>query len=327
MIVGKNTNKERLEVKGYPSIWTAMMAALGFLAPCVPALASDHVEFFVPAVGPMVLRFAAIDPAHGDIDQHRLLKELVAALQARSNFQLTTAGTTTTELTGLRTHLLEEQSRIVFEYVHVAHNKAGDEWGETLTIPISYQVQKEHALYLIRLEPSRVADVSKRRTPGIIFLAVPKLTRIPQLIDDFAAIIGNSESVELRQHYLLLGETDSVLLPQGCIDKLDFALGRYAYGKDEERTFDPKLENVFLFRTAHDSFPLKIVAVNDRGHSRVFYEARLPFELRADGTVQGYDLADAVKSAIKRMLQDPLTQEANGKTEAKQNDVVVSERR
>ena len=314
-------------MKGYPSFLTVMLAALASLAPCAPGFAADHVEFFVPAVGPMVLRFAAIDPAHGDIDQHHLLQELVTALQARSNLQLTTAGTTTTELSGLRTHLSEDRSQIVFEYVHVAHNKAGDEWGETLTIPVSYQVQKAHALYLIRLEPARVADVSKRRTPGISFLTVPKLARIPELIDDFSAIIGNAESLALHQDYLLLGETDSAMQPQGCIDKLDFALGRYAYGKNEERTFNPKLENVFLFRTAHESFPLKVVAVNDRGHSRVFYEARLPFELHADGTVQGYDLADAVKSEIKRMLQDPVTQEAHGKSENIQNDVIVSKRR
>ena len=325
MIAGEN--KERFEVKGFPSIVTALLAALGFLAPCAPGLAADHVQFFVPAVGPMVLRFVAIDPAHGDIDQHHLLQELVAALQARSNFQLTTAGITTAELSGLRTHLSEDDSRIVFEYVHLARNKAGDEWGETLTIPISYQIQKAHALYLIRLEPSRVADVSKRRTPGIAFLTVPKLGSIPQLIDDFAAVIGNAETLELHQNYLLLGETDSVMLPERCIDKLDFALGRYAYGKNEERTFDPKLEDVFLFRTAHESFPLKVVAVNDRGHSKVFYEARLPFELRADGTVQGYDLEAAVKSALKRMLQDPLPQESYGDSAGIHDDVIISERR
>lgn len=314
-------------MKGFPSTLTALLAALGFLAPCAPGHAADHVQFFVPAVGPMILRFAAIDPAHGDIDQHRLLQEVVAGLQARSNFQLTTAGVTTTELSGLRTHLAENESRIVFEYVHVARNKAGEEWGETLTIPVSYQVQKAHALYLIRLEPSRVADVSKRRTPGIVFLTVPRLGSIPQLIDDFAAIIGNAETLELQQSYLLLGETNSVLLPERCIDKLDFALGRYAYGKNEERTFDPKLEDVFLFRTAHESFPLKVVAVNDRGHSKVFYEARLPFELRADGTVRGYDLEDAVKSALKKMLQDPAGPETYGDSSGIHDDVIISERR
>jgi hypothetical protein len=314
-------------VQGHPPIWTKILAALAFLAPCARSLAADHVQFFVPAVGPMELRFAAIDPARGPIDQHRLLQDLTAALQARSNLQLNQMGKTTTELSGLRTHLSEDQSQIVFEYVHLARNKVGDEWGETLTIPVPYRIQKSDVLFLIRLEPSRVADVSKRRTPGITFLSTPKLGPIGELIDDFTSIIAGAESVELRHDYLMLGQTNSAMAPQGCIAKLDFALGRYAYGKNEERTFNPKLEDVFLFRTAHESFPLKVVAVNDRGHSRIFYEARLPFELRADGTVKGYDLADAVTSEINRMLQDPQSREAKGRNENTSSDVIISERR
>jgi hypothetical protein len=314
-------------VQGHPSIWTKILAAMAFLAPCARILAADHVQFFVPAVGPMELRFAAIDPARGPIDQHRLLQDLTAALQARSNLQLTQMGKSTTELSGLRTHLSEDQSQIVFEYVHIARNKVGDEWGETLTIPVPYRIRKSDVLFLIRLEPARVADVSKRRTPGIIFLSTPKLGPIAELIDDFTSIIAGAETVELRHDYLMLGQTNSVMAPQSCIAKLDFALGRYAYGKNEERTFNPKLEDVFLFRTAHESFPLKVVAVNDRGHSRIFYEARLPFELHADGTVKGYDLADAVTSEINRMLQDPQSREAKGRNENTSSDVIISERR
>lgn len=314
-------------MQGSPSILTTILAAMAFLAPCARSLAADHVEFFVPAVGPMELRFAAIDPARGPIDQHGLLQDITAALQARSNLQLTTLGKTTTELSGLRTHLSEDQSQIVFEYVHLARNKLGDEWGETLTIPVPYRIQKSDVLYLIRLEPARVADVAKRRTPGITFLSTPKLGSISQLIDDFTAVISGAESLELRHDYLMLGQTDSTLLPQSCIDKLDFALGRYAYGKNEEHTFNPKLEDVFLFRTAHESFPLKVVAVNDRGHSRIFYEARLPFELHADGTVKGYDLADAVTSEVNRLLLDPQAREAKGPADSTSSNVIIGKQR
>ena len=314
-------------MKGHASVLAKVFSVVAFLALSTPGLAEDHVQFYVPALGPMVLRFAAIDPARGAIDQHQLLQELTAALQATSSQQMTTLGNTTTELSGLRTRLLEDQSQIVFEYVHLARNKEGDEWGETLTIPVSYRIQKSEVLYLIRLEPARVADVSKRRAPGIAFLSVPKLHSIPTLIDDFSSIIGGAESLELHHDYLLLGQMDSALPPQHCLDKLDFELGRYAYGKNEQRTFNPKLDNVFLFRTAHESFPLKVMAVNDRGHSKVFYEARLPFALRADGTVQGYDLADSVRSEIGRMLQDAPTREARGPIEDIPNDLIISERR
>ena len=314
-------------MKGYASILTMVFSVAAFLAPSAPSCAQDHVQFYVPSVGPMELRFAAIDPARGSIDQHRLLQELTTALQASSTQQLTTLGNTTTEISGLRTRLLEDQSQIVFEYVHLARNKQGDEWGETLTIPLSYRIQKSDVLFLIHLEPARIADVAKRRAPGIFFLAVPKLDSIPQLIDDFSGIIAGAETLELRHDYLLLGQMDSTLPPQHCLDNLDFELGRYAYGKNEEHTFNPKLDDVFLFRTAHESFPLKVVAVNDRGHSRIFYEARLPFELHADGTVKGYDLADSVRFEMARMLQDAPTREARGPIEATPNDLIISERR
>ena len=63
-------------MKGYPSVLTMMLAAIAFLALSEPGVAEDHVQFFVPAMGPVVLRFAAIDPARGAIDQHRLLQEI-----------------------------------------------------------------------------------------------------------------------------------------------------------------------------------------------------------------------------------------------------------
>ena len=116
-------------MKGHASILAKVFSVAAFLALSTPGFAEDHVQFYVPALGPMVLRFAAIDPARGAIDPHQLLQELTAALQASSSQQMTTLGNTTTELSGLRTRLLEDQSQIVFEYVHLARNKEGDEWG------------------------------------------------------------------------------------------------------------------------------------------------------------------------------------------------------
>ena len=314
-------------MKGYGSVLRMRFAATAFFALISPGFAADRDLFYVRPTAPIVLRFAAIDPARGAIDEHWLLKELAAALQARSTLQLRTFGNSTLELSGLRIHLSEDQSHIVFEYVHLARSKVGDEWGETLTIPVSYWVEKSDVLFLVRLEPSRVAELLKHRTPGFSFLSVPKLRSIPEFLDDFSAIMGSTESLELRHAFLLLGQLETATPPQLCIDKLDYALGRYAYTRDEERIFDPKLDNIFLFRTAQESVPLKVTAVNNRGGSRVFYEARLPFELRADGTVKGYDLAEAVRSEVKRVLQDAPTRQARGASGDIQDDVIISERR
>jgi hypothetical protein len=327
--MSRSSAVRRFRMKGYGSVFRMRFAATALFALISPGFAADRDQFYIPATAPapIVLRFAAIDPARGAIDEHWLLEELVAGLQARSNFQVSTIGNSTQELSGLRIHLAQDQSHIVFEYVHVARSKFGDEWGETLTIPVSYWIQKSAVLFLVRLEPSRVAELLKRRTPGFSFLPAPKLQSIPELLDDFAAIMGSTESLELRHDFLLLGQLDTATPPQLCIDKLDYALGRYAYARDEERSFDPKLDNIFLFRTAQESVPLKVTAVDNRGGSRVFYEARLPFELRADGTVKGYDLADAVQAEVNRVLQGAPTREARGATGDSQDDVIIRERR
>src|SRR5580700_1711253 len=110
----------RLEMKGCWSDLRMRFAATAFFALISPGFAADRDRFYVPATAPIVLRFAAIDPARGAIDPHWLLKELVAGLQARSNLPLSTFGNSTLELSGLRIHLEEERSHIVFEYVHLA---------------------------------------------------------------------------------------------------------------------------------------------------------------------------------------------------------------
>jgi hypothetical protein len=299
-------------MNSYRTVLRAIHTIAVLVALVEPGFSAEPRQLYVPPAPSVELRFAAIDPAHSAIDEHWLLNELAMALQARSDWPLKISGTTTTESFGLRTRLVEEQSQIAFQYVHVARNKAGEEWGEILSLPVSYQIQRSDALFLIHLLPPQKADFVRLRMPGISFLPAPKLIPTEQLIEDFVAILGSAATLELHHAFLFEGEVDVAGSPQRCIEKLDYVLGRYAYAKDERRLFDPKRDDVFLFRTARESVPLKIVALNNRGSSSVFYAAWLPFALRADGTVGGYDLAFSVSSEIKRVLQDAPTRQAAG---------------
>lgn len=288
----------------YPFVSRLLVSAAALVLFAAQASAAQLTQYYVPAIPPIALKFAAADPAGVPIDERWLLEQLTAALQARSGWPVRGAGESTVELSGLRAHLDQEQSRIVFEYVHVGRNKMGNEWGETLTIPVSYQVQAGHDFIILDLRPSRMADFTRRGTPGAFFLPTPKLRPIIELFDDFAAIMSDARSVELRHSFLLNGHEEASAPPQACIANFDRVLGRYAYTRDEERVFDPKHDDVFLYRTAQESVPLKIAAVRDRDGSKIFYQAWVPFELRADGGVEGYDLAPALQSEVLRVLQD-----------------------
>ncbi len=272
-------------------------------------------QYYIPERPQAVLRFAAIDPARNPIDERWLLEKLTAALQARSSWPLTRAGQVTPELSGLRTRLDRDQSRIVFEYVHVALNRFGNEWGETLTLPVSYRIEKTNVLFLVRLEPAELADLTTPRAPGVVSIAGPKLRPLEEIFQDFASVIRGADSLVLRHAFLLSGELETIAPPRKCIEKFDYAFGRYAYTKNEERIFDTKNDDVFMFRTVHESVPLKIAAMEYRGTTSVSYQARLPFELRADGTVEGYDLPFALQTAISQVLEDTPTRAAQGKPE------------
>lgn len=300
------------ELNRYCFVLSRLLPVAALVLFSTPGSSAQLTQYYLPATSPVTLRFSAFDPAHGPIDEAWLLAELATALQAQSARQFKSAGEATAELTGLRGRLDQEGSRIVFEYVHVARNRVGDEWGQTLTIPVSYRISRGNDVIAIRLSPPQTAEFATRRTPGVFFLPTPKLEPITELFGDFSAIMYNAPFLKLHHSFLLGGAEEAGVSPEACIANFDRLLGRYGYAKGEERIFDPAHDDVFLYRTARDSIPLKIAAVPYRGGSKVFYEAWVPFELHADGTVTGYDLPPALASEVRRILEDQRPRELEG---------------
>ncbi len=207
--------------------------------------------------------------------------------------------------------------------MHVARNRLGEEWGETLSIPVPYRIEKTNESIVVRLGPAQMADLLKRRT----FLPGPKLRPVVELFEDFGAIMESAHSVELRRAVLLAGEEETSASPEGCVERFDYVLGRYAYTNGEQRMFDPKHDDIFLFRTARESVPLKIAAVNYHGGSKVFFEAWVPFGLRADGSVEGYDIPPVLKSEVRRVLGDLPAREAQLPPDEMRDGARVHDRR
>jgi hypothetical protein len=305
-------NRIALELTPCRFVLSRLLPAAVFVLFCTSGSSAELTQYYLPKTSPVTLRFSALDPGRAPIDQRWLVSELAAALQSQSGRQFKTAGEATTELTGLRSRLDQEGSQIVFEYVHVARNRNGDEWGQTLTIPVSYQIERSNDVITIRLSPPQMAEFATRTTPGIFFLPTPKLGPIMDLFADFAAIMNNASFLKLRRSFLLGGAEEAGVSPQVCIANFDRLLGRYGYAKGEERVFDPTHDDVFLYRTAQNSVALKIAAVPYRGGSKVFFEAWVPFELRADGTVTGYDLPQALETDVRRILEDQAPREVEG---------------
>ena len=296
----------------YRSALTKLLPAAVSILFAMPGYSAQLTQIYVPARDPVTLKFGAVDPSHVRIDEQWFLEKLTAALQAQSGEPLKSDGAATEELTGLRTRLDKDQSQIVFQYVHVDRNKMGDEWGQTLTLPVSYQVERDNDFISFRLAPPQLAEFQTRKTPGVFFfLPLPKLKPINELFADFAAIMNQAHTLTLRNSFLLRGEENASSVPESCIGNFDRLLGRYGYGKNEERPFDLMRDDVFAYRAGDASLALKIAALPYRGGSKVVYQAWLPVELRADGTVKGYDVAPALQSDIRLILNDHPALELN----------------
>jgi len=305
-------NVGRFELNRSCCAFGGLLTAAALILFSTPGAAAQLTQYYLPKIAAVTLKFSAVDPVRTPIDERWLLTELTAALRTQSDWQLKSTGELTSELSGLRTRLDQEQSQIVFEYVHMARSRTGYEWGQTLTIPVSYRVERGNDVITIGLWPPQMAELATRGTPGVFFLPTPKLRPIAELFDDFTALMQGASAVKLHHTFILGGAEDAGVSPATCISNFERLLGRYAYAKDEERVFDPKHDNVFLFRTARDSVALRVTAVPYRGGSEVFYEASVPFELRADGTVTGYDLPLALTQGVRQVLENRTALQLDG---------------
>jgi hypothetical protein len=305
-------NVGRFELNRSCCAFGRLVTAAALILFSTPGSAAQLTQYYLPKISAVTLKFSALDPVRTPIDERWLLTELTAALRTQSAWQLKSSGELTAELSGLRTRLDQEHSQIVFEYVHMARSRTGNEWGQALTIPVSYRVERGNEVITIGLWPPQMAELATRGTPGVFFVPAPKLRPIAELFDDFTALMQGASAVKLHHSFILGGAEDAAASPATCISNFDRLLGRYAYAKDEERVFDPKHDNVFLFRTAVDSVPLRVTAVPYRGGSEVFYEASVPFELRADGTVTGYDLSLALTQGVRQVLENRTALQLDG---------------
>jgi hypothetical protein len=279
-------------------IWTTVLfctAAALFLRPAA-ATSWDFIQLNAPQPSPVTLKFRSSDPAHKLIDEGWLLQRLVEALQARSHWPLRSDNQPIADLSGLRTRLDQPQSRIVFQYVHVDHNQESVEWGQTLTLPVAYEIERANDDITVRLLPPEQAEFATRKNPALIF-STPKLWPAEKVFADFAAIMEVAQSLKLRSEIHITGEENSTFKPDSCLANFERLLGRDAHGA-------VSADRVFSYRAGKMIVPLKIAALPYRDGTKVLYEASLPFELGADGTGDGYDLPATLQSDIRRILND-----------------------
>lgn len=265
-------------------------------------IADEHTQLGVPKHEPVTLKFRAFDPARVLIDEQLILRNLTSALQTKSRLPLKN-NRGPIELVGLRTILDQGQSQIVFQYVNVERSPSGNEYGQLLSIPVTYQVERGNDDITVRLLPPEKADFTTRRLM-LSFLTSLKLGPVDELFADFSAVLDAVPTLKLRLSFLAKGEAIANFKPESVIGNFERLLGRHAYGYNEERVYDLKRDNVFSYRIGQERVPLKVAAFSYRDGTKIVYEAKLPYQLAGDGTSEGYDLPSTIKSDIDHILND-----------------------
>lgn len=265
------------------------------------AAADENIQVDVPPLEPIVLKFAAFDPSRVLIDEARIIRGVAEGLQAQGKWPLKSDyGSPIAELTGLRTSV--DQTRIVLQYVHIErHERYGFEYGQTLTVPVRYQLERGDEFTSMRLTtPNKVELVTRKQ-----FLFPPKrLAPSDELIGDLQSILNSATSIKVKLTSLVKGELSAPFKPEAILGNFERIMGRHTYGYSEQHIYDPKRDNVFAYRAGQNRIPVKVAAFPYRDGTKIVYEAQLPFEIRADGSTIGYDLPKQLKDDLEKVIND-----------------------
>ena len=271
-------------------------AVIAFTVPTASASSWEIHDVDIPKQSPVVLKFKAFDPVHAPIQESWLINSVIAALNAETRWPLKSDNSSIADLSGLRCRVDEGRAMVLFQYVHVDHNLESEEWGQTLTFPVAYQIEHTDDYIQIQLVPPERAALATRKSP-IPFFSAPKLWPTDKVVSDFATVMSAASSLRLRHDARVKGEENSSFRLESCVANFERLLGYFRFGSGTR-------EGVFAYRTGQLRVPLTIAAVPYRDGTKILYDAPLPFELRPDGTGDGYELPANLAADIHRILSD-----------------------
>jgi len=266
------------------------------------AFAEDIVLIDVPKHDTVVLKFIAFDPARVLIDESQLLRMLTSNLQGKSKFPLRSDNhPVIQEQLGLRAALDQRNSKIIFQYVHVNHHRDGSEYGQWLSFPVSYVIERNNDDVTIQLIPPEKSEMTTRR---LLFMPPPKLGPANELLDDFSNVLNAAPTVKIKMLALVKGEVTSNFKPESILGNFERLLGRHKYGYSEERKYDLKRDNVFSYQLGQERFPLKVAVFPYRDGTKIVFEAFLPYQISADGYTEGFDVSETLKNDVQKIVND-----------------------
>lgn len=275
--------------------------------------AADEVTTVTLPVGEVIdLKFAAVSPKGAEIDASLILAALAHELQKASKMPLrksaprNSAGDEVVTAVGMRASLNHKEKKLIVQYVnidlrtHIRGQKS--EHGPTLTVPISFDVQRESDFMTIRLTPPHDAILHPGDVVSQMFSR--KLRPTDDMLADFVSIFGSLPQSKLTFFEAFKGEVNTTFKPESTLANFERILGRYVSRGPDATIYDVKRDNLFSYRVDQQLIVLKLAVFPYRDGTKIAYEASLPYTLGANGYKFSYDLPDRFKVGVEKIAND-----------------------
>lgn len=288
------------------AILRAAVAAL-LSATLVQGHANETVNVDLPHVEPIELTYRAFDPQHVLIDERILLEGIARSLSAKTRWPLRTGQRDTADAvldTGGRTRLAVGQHLLAIEYLALTRYLSGGATGTTMTVPVSYSVERTPDLVKITLT---FPDQAKSVRDGLPFIT-RKLWNTTDILSDYARLSESLKTIELHLQAEAHGELESPYKPDAVLGNLERLLGRPVTSTLPASQIGAggivTRDGVYIYTVRGERRQVKVSTYPYHDGTKLGYTASLPYTLRSDGSSTGDDDGAQLRDLLQKVISD-----------------------
>ena len=268
--------------------------------------ADETTATALPHLDPVQLTYRAYDPQRTLINEATLLAGVNQAMTSLTKWPIKTVHDTQDAVldTGGRTQLDTSRHVLVVQYVAHSRYLSGGYTGTTLSIPVTYALERTDEAVKITLTFPEQGTVLRH---GMPFLT-RKLWDMNGILGDYSSIATRVQAVELLLNYQARGELESKLKPDAVLGNLERLLTRPARGSMPLTNVGGagavSRDESFVCTVDGNRREVQVSTFPYHDGTKVSYSAVLPYRLKPDSTVDGDEEALALKSLLSKVIDD-----------------------
>lgn len=262
----------------------------------------------LPTVNAVELTFQSRDPQRVPIEDKTLLQHLMRTAASTTRYPIRETrpemGTGWMDVTGTQVSLDSSLKAVVLRYgAQSRYVKDGTLTGSTLQINIGYQLDRTADTTRIKLTFPSEASLNYKR----LLLPARRLWSTEEIVDDYRRVASALATARPHLITVLQGEIESPYKPEAIAGNFERLWGRppsssAMQARPGERAIGRETIYVLALDGVRQRVAVSIFPYRDG--TKVSYQADVPFTLAPDGSIQGGEGLAALRTAIKRAVED-----------------------